>query len=52
VKRALRQRMDEMMDRAADAAEMIVRDGVHKAMNQFNRREKKPDADQKDASPA
>ena len=52
VKRALRQRMDEMMDRAADAAEMIVRDGVHKAMNQFNRRERKPDADQKDASPA
>lgn len=28
----------EMVDRAAEAAEMIVRDGVERAMNQFNRR--------------
>ena len=32
--------LDEIVDRAADAAEMIVREGVHKAMNQFNRRDK------------
>jgi PTH1 family peptidyl-tRNA hydrolase len=32
--------LDEIVDRAADAAEMIVREGVQKAMNQFNRRDK------------
>ena len=40
VKRGLREGMDEMVDRASEAAEMIVRDGVQKAMNQFNRRDK------------
>jgi PTH1 family peptidyl-tRNA hydrolase len=39
VKRGLRESLDKMADRAADAAEMIVRDGIHKAMNRFNRRE-------------
>ena len=38
VKRSLREGVDEMVDRAAEAAEMIVRDGAAKAMNQFNRR--------------
>jgi peptidyl-tRNA hydrolase, PTH1 family len=38
VKRSLRESMDEMADRSADAAETIVRDGVHKAMNRYNRR--------------
>jgi len=40
VKRGLRESMDEMVDRSADAAEAIVREGVHKAMNRFNRRDK------------
>ena len=40
VKRSLRESMDEMVDRSADAAEAIVREGVQKAMNKFNRREK------------
>ena len=40
VKRSLRESMDEMVDRSADAAEAIVREGVHKAMNRFNRRDK------------
>jgi PTH1 family peptidyl-tRNA hydrolase len=40
VKRSLRESMDEMVDRSADAAEAIVREGVQKAMNKFNRRDK------------
>ena len=30
---------DEMLDRAADAVEMLVKEGVKKAMNLFNRRD-------------
>jgi PTH1 family peptidyl-tRNA hydrolase len=33
-----RELMDEVVDRAADATEMILREGVAKAMNRFNRR--------------
>jgi peptidyl-tRNA hydrolase, PTH1 family len=39
VRRSQREGMDEIVDRAADAAEMILREGVAKAMNRFNQRE-------------
>lgn len=37
------ERVAEMVDRAADAVEMIVREGVERAMNQFNRRPEPPE---------
>ena len=39
LRRSDRDGMEEILDRAADATEMILREGVHKAMNRFNRRE-------------
>ena len=39
MRRRQREQMDEIVDRAADAAEMILKDGIAKAMNRFNRRE-------------
>jgi PTH1 family peptidyl-tRNA hydrolase len=38
MRRSQRERMDEIVDRAANAAEMILREGVAKAMNRFNQR--------------
>ena len=38
VKRSMRAEMDEIIDRAADAVETILKHGVMKAMNQFNKR--------------
>jgi len=38
MRRSQREGMDEIVDRAADAAEMILREGVAKAMNRFNQR--------------
>lgn len=38
VKRSMRAEMDEMIGRAADAVETILKHGVVKAMNQFNKR--------------
>ena len=40
LRRSQRESMDEILDRAADATEMILREGAAKAMNRFNRREK------------
>ena len=40
MRRQQREGMDEFVDRAADAAEMILRQGAAKAMNHFNRRER------------
>lgn len=37
------ERVAEMVDRAADAVEMIVREGIERAMNQFNRRPEPPE---------
>ena len=42
VRRGQREAMEEVVDRAADAAEMILREGVAKAMNRFNRRDRQP----------
>jgi PTH1 family peptidyl-tRNA hydrolase len=42
IRRSQRDRMDEIVDQAADAAEMVLREGVSKAMNRFNRRERPP----------
>jgi peptidyl-tRNA hydrolase, PTH1 family len=39
MRRQQREQMDKIVDRAADATEMILKDGIAKAMNRFNRRE-------------
>jgi PTH1 family peptidyl-tRNA hydrolase len=39
VKRSQRAALDEIADRAADAVEIILKEGAAKAMNRFNRRE-------------
>jgi PTH1 family peptidyl-tRNA hydrolase len=40
IRRAQMQRLDEMLDVAADAVEVILAEGVTEAMNRFNRRAK------------
>jgi PTH1 family peptidyl-tRNA hydrolase len=42
-KRSQYKEVDEVLDRAAAAVEMIVRDGVDAAMNQFNRKPEPPE---------
>lgn len=39
MRRSQREGLEEIVDRAADATEMILREGVAKAMNRFNRRD-------------
>lgn len=43
VKRSQRREMEEIVDRASEAVETILRDGMSKAMNLFNKRETGPD---------
>src|SRR5436309_13795883 len=46
--------VDELLDRAADAVEAILKDGLAAAMNRFNQRPKSPDSGQgqgKDKAP-
>jgi PTH1 family peptidyl-tRNA hydrolase len=42
-KKARLEALDELLDRAADAVEAILKDGGAAAMNRFNQRPKKPD---------
>ena len=51
VRRSRRGSMEEAVDRAAEAAEMILREGAAKAMNRFNRREGRSKAAPKQDSP-
>ena len=51
VRRSRRESMEEAVNRAADATEMILREGASKAMNRFNRREGRSKAAPKQDSP-
>ncbi|HWP85093.1 MAG TPA: aminoacyl-tRNA hydrolase [Terriglobia bacterium] len=42
VRRSQRERLEEVVERAADATEMILREGIAKAMNRFNQRPRTP----------
>ena len=51
LKKSRRREMEEIVDRASEAVEAILRDGIAKAMNQFNKRAAGPDSSA-DSAPA
>jgi len=50
MRRNQREELEKIVDRAADATEMILREGVHKATNRFNRREGRAGAEPEQSS--
>ena len=47
LKKSQYETVDAMLDRAAEAVEVILKEGVSRAMNRFNQREKDQEDEQK-----